>query len=94
MQTPLSLGPKGSKVEMDRDLGTKITEPGFWTGEVRAGIFLQMIWLTFAKSGSTKALYLVPIAEGIINLIQLPATLQRAIALSSSALNFMQTSKP
>ena len=94
VQTPLSLGPKGSKVEMDRDLGTKITEPGFWTGEVKAGVFLPMIWLTFAKSGLTKALYLVPIAEGIINLIQLLAAHQRVIASSSNALNFMQTSKP
>ena len=24
---------------MDRDLGTKITEPGFWGGEVKAGVF-------------------------------------------------------
>jgi hypothetical protein len=55
---------------MDRDLGTKITEPGFWTGEVKAGVFFTDIWPLFAKSGSTKALYLVPIAEGIINLIQ------------------------
>ena len=70
VQTPLSLAPKGQKVEMDRDLGTKKTEPGFWTGEVKAGVFLQMIWPLFAKSGSTKALYLVPIAEDIINLIQ------------------------
>ena len=41
VQTPLSLGPKGQKVEMDRDLGTKITEPGFWTGEVKAGVFFH-----------------------------------------------------
>ena len=40
-----------------------------------------MIWPPFAKSGLTKALYLVPIAEGIINLIQLPAARQRVIAL-------------
>ena len=53
MQTPLSLGPKGQKVEMDRDLGTKNTEPGFWTGEVKAGVFftddlapVRQEWLT------------------------------------------------
>ena len=70
VQTPLSLGPKGQKVEMDRDLGTKITEPEFWTGEVKAGVFLPMIWLSFAKSGSTKALCLAQTVGGTINLIQ------------------------
>ena len=64
---------------MDRDLGTKLTEPGFWTGEVKAGFFTLMMWLSFAKSGLTKALCPEPIVVGTTNLIQLLAARRRGL---------------
>ena len=67
---------------MDRDISTKKNEPEFWCGEVKAGIFfLQIMWLTFAKSGLTKALCPGPVVAGAINLIPLLAARLKEIVL-------------